>query len=58
MAPSREAWAEAFARQARSDWRVCDYTFPNLNLRDTQNGRRLLSLVRRALDEFEQVRIT
>lgn len=70
LASEIECIAPAINRDARPDnaeypWQdgdqalvPCDYTFPNLNLRDTPNGRRLLSLVRRALDEFERVRIT
>ncbi|MCA9527712.1 MAG: hypothetical protein KC549_15595 [Myxococcales bacterium] len=36
----------------------CDYDFPNLSLLMAASGRALLKLVRRAMDEFEQIHIT
>ena len=35
----------------------CDYGFPNLSLLTTSTGRAFLKLVRRAMDEFEDVHI-
>lgn len=36
----------------------CEYDFPNLSLLTAPRGRALLKLVRRAMDEFENVHIT
>lgn len=70
LAREVERLAPAVDRDARPDnaeypWRVGDevvaprdYGFPNLSLLTAARGRALLKLVRRAMDEFEQVHIS
>lgn len=70
LAREIERLAPAVDREARPDnseypWLAgdeviapCDYDFPNLSLLTAARGRALLKLVRRAMDEFEQVHIT